>query len=60
VNIQLLLMPYIQIIHGEAEVTLSGKPYHLVEGKSFVMPANIPHAPKAIKQFKMILVMIKS
>ena len=53
-------MPYIQIIHGEAEVTLSGKPYHLVEGKSFVMPANIPHAPKAIKQFKMILVMIKS
>ncbi len=51
---------YIQIIHGEAEVTLSGKPYHLAEGKSFIMPANIPHALKAIKQFKMILVMIKS
>jgi quercetin dioxygenase-like cupin family protein len=47
------------ILDGEAEVVISGKTYHLDEGEMILMPANKPHALKATKKFKMMLVMIK-
>ena len=50
----------VYIVDGTAEVTISGKPHHLVEGEMIVMPANEPHALKATEKFKMVLVMIKS
>lgn len=50
----------VYVLDGEAEVTISGKKYHLGEGEMIVMPANIPHALKALKRFKMLLVMVKS
>jgi len=55
--------PYDALVHlldGEAEVTISGKEYHLKEGEMIIMPANQPHALKATKRFKMILTMIRS
>jgi quercetin dioxygenase-like cupin family protein len=48
------------ILDGEATVTISGKPLHLKAGEAVIMPANQPHALKAIKNFKMLLIMIKS
>nr|MDO8099182.1 cupin domain-containing protein [Candidatus Njordarchaeota archaeon] len=50
----------VQIIDGEAEVTISGKPFHVREGEMIIMPANKQHALKAITKFKMVLTMIKS
>lgn len=50
----------VYIIEGESEVTISGKPFHLKDGNMIIMPANEPHALKAITRFKMLLVMIKS
>ena len=50
----------VEILDGEAEVTISGKPYTLKAGEMIIMPANDPHALKAAKRFKMMLVMIKS
>ena len=50
----------VYILDGEAEVAISGKPLHLKEGDIVIMPANEPHALRAIKKFKMMLVMIKS
>ena len=51
----------VQIIDGEAEITIDGKPNTVSEGKMIIMPGNIPHALQAEnKQFKMILTMIKS
>jgi quercetin dioxygenase-like cupin family protein len=50
----------VYILDGEAEVTISDNPLHLEEGEMVVLPANKPHALKAIKKFKMLLVMIKS
>ncbi|MEK7353453.1 MAG: cupin domain-containing protein, partial [Chloroflexota bacterium] len=38
----------------------SGKPFHLTNGDMIIMPADKPHALKAVKRFKMMLVMIKS
>lgn len=49
----------VQILDGEAEVTINAKSYHLKKGDCIIMPANIPHALKAIERFKMLLTMIK-
>lgn len=50
----------VSLLDGEAEITISGKPFHLKEGDMIIMPANEPHALQATKKFKMMLVMIKS
>jgi len=50
---------FIQILDGEAEVTISGKPIKVSCGESIIMPANEPHSVKAVKPFKMLLVMIR-
>jgi len=41
------------------EGVTSGEPPRLKEGEMIIMPANEPHAVKAAKKFKMILIMIK-
>jgi len=50
----------VYILDGEAEIIIAGQPYHLKSGESIIMPAHHPHALKAIKPFKMMLIMIKS
>jgi quercetin dioxygenase-like cupin family protein len=48
------------LVDGEAEITISGEAFRLKQGEMIIMPANKPHAVKAIRQFKMILTMIRS
>ncbi len=48
------------LLDGEAEIVISSKPFHLREGEMIIMPANLPHALKAVKRFKMLLIMIRS
>jgi len=50
----------VQVLDGEAEITIAGKPYHLDAGEIIVMPAGVPHALKAARRFKMMLTMIRS
>jgi quercetin dioxygenase-like cupin family protein len=49
----------LQVIDGEAKVTINGKPHELKAGESIIMPANSPHAVWATERFKMVLTMIK-
>jgi quercetin dioxygenase-like cupin family protein len=49
----------VNVIDGEAEVVISGKPLAVKAGEVLLMPANEPHALKATKRFKMVLTMIK-
>ncbi len=49
----------VQVLHGQVEILIGGEPYVLETGESIIMPAGIPHALKAVKQFKMLLTMIK-
>ena len=49
----------VYLLDGEADVSISGKPYHLKNGDMLIMPANKPHALKATRAFKMLLVMVK-
>ena len=50
----------VYIIDGEADITISGKTLRLKEGEMVIMPANQPHALKAVGKFKMILTMIRA
>ncbi len=50
----------IHVLDGEAEVTISGKTHQVRAGEIIIMPANKPHALKAVHRFKMMLVMIRS
>ena len=49
----------VQILDGKADILLNGESNILERGEMIIMPANIPHALKAIERFKMLLVMIK-
>lgn len=50
----------VYIFDGEAEITISNEKFLLRKGQMIIMPANEPHALKALEQFKMMLIMIKS
>ena len=51
----------VQIIDGEAEITISGVKHTVKAGQIIIMPANEPHALQAENSpYKMILTMIKS
>jgi len=55
--------PYDALVHildGEAEVRILGVPYLLAAGDAIVMPANEPHALRAVKKFKMLLTMVRA
>lgn len=47
------------ILDGEAEIVISGKAFNLKAGEMIIMPADDPHALKAVKKFKMFLIMIR-
>jgi quercetin dioxygenase-like cupin family protein len=50
----------IQVLDGEAQIKIGGKPFALKKGESIIMPANIAHSVYATARFKMLLTMIKS
>ena len=49
----------VQVLDGEAEIAIAGKPLKLKEGDAVIMPANQPHAVRALSRFKMLLTMIR-
>jgi len=48
-----------EILDGETELTIGGKKVVARAGQAVLMPANIPHALRAITPFKMLLVMVR-
>jgi len=50
----------VTVLDGEGEISIDGNPVMVKAGEMIIMPANIPHALKAVERFKMMLVMIKS
>ena len=49
----------VHVLDGEAEITIDGKPRRVRSGELILMPANHPHALKAVQRFKMMLIMIR-
>src|SRR5512144_1141551 len=50
----------VHVLDGETEIKISGKAYNLKTGEAIIMPANEPHAVKALTRFKMLLTMIRN
>jgi quercetin dioxygenase-like cupin family protein len=51
---------FVEIVDGEAEVTISGKALSARAGEIVIMPAGEPHSLRAAKRFKMLLTMIRA
>jgi quercetin dioxygenase-like cupin family protein len=51
---------FVQVVDGEAEITISGEKHVVRAGQIIIMPADRPHALKAVEKFKMLLVMIRA
>jgi len=49
----------VQVLDGEACVTIGGEELRAEAGELVFMPANVPHALRAVKRFKMLLIMIR-
>jgi quercetin dioxygenase-like cupin family protein len=50
----------VQVVDGEAAITVAGQPHRVRTGEMILMPAHQPHALKALSRFKMLLTMIRS
>src|SRR5678816_1172083 len=48
------------MVDGEAEITISGVAHTVKAAEILMLPAHQPHAVKAVRKFKMILVMIRT
>jgi quercetin dioxygenase-like cupin family protein len=51
---------FVDIIDGEASITIGDKTVSVKTGEVVVMPANVPHSLDADERFKMLLVVVKS
>lgn len=47
------------LLDGEAVITIAGEDHTVCAGEMIIMPANKPHALRAVQPFKMLLVMIR-
>jgi len=45
---------------GEGRFIIGGEEHNLKEGEFIIMPANVPHAVKAVQGFKMLLIMLRT
>jgi quercetin dioxygenase-like cupin family protein len=50
----------VQVIDGDAALTIGGKSINVSAGEIIIMPANVPHAVAAEGKFKMLLTMIRA
>ncbi len=49
----------VQVTQGELEITLAGQPHSVKAGELIVMPADVPHALRALQRSTMILTMAR-
>ena len=49
----------VQVLDGEGEFIIGGKSSQVGEGQLILMPANVPHAVRASRRFKMMLTMLR-
>lgn len=49
----------VHVLEGTAEIVIGGESHTVSQGEMISMPANVPHALKAVERFKMLLTMIR-
>ena len=51
---------FVYVYDGEAVITISREEHKVAAGETIIMPADDPHALRAVTPFKMMLVMIRA
>jgi quercetin dioxygenase-like cupin family protein len=51
---------FIQVLDGQAEITIGDNPVLVNAGQIVLMPGGIPHRVRAVRKFKMLLTMFKT
>ena len=49
---------FVQMLEGEAKITVDGVEHVLKEGESILLPVSIPHSLEAISSFKFLLTVV--
>ena len=49
---------FVHVLDGEAELVIGGQPVRATPEGFVLMPADVPHAVRAVERFKMLLVML--
>ena len=50
----------VQVLEGEAEIAIAGKPHRVTGCEMLLLPSGQPHAVKAVTRFKMLLTMLRT
>jgi quercetin dioxygenase-like cupin family protein len=50
----------VQVLDGQARLTIGGKDVQVPAGQIIIMPAKVPHSVTAEERFKMLLTMIRA
>lgn len=50
----------VQVLDGQAELTIGGKTVPASAGQMVIMPADVPHAVRAVEPLKMLLTMLRA
>ena len=50
----------VQVLDGQARLTIGGQAKQVSTGQIIIMPANVPHAVAADDRFKMLLTMVRA
>jgi len=50
----------VYVLENQAEIIIAGQSHQVSQGEMVIMPAREPHVIRAVRKFKMMLVMIKS
>jgi quercetin dioxygenase-like cupin family protein len=50
----------VNVLEGEVDISIAGNAHRVKAGELIIMPANKPHALKAVGRFKMALIMIRA
>ena len=50
----------VYVVDGEADIDIAGETHRGAAGEVITLPANVPHAVRAVTDFKMLLVLLKN
>jgi quercetin dioxygenase-like cupin family protein len=50
----------VYVVEGEARVAVSAAVHDVKGGELLLLPAGVPHSVKAVREFKMMLIMLRS
>lgn len=51
---------FVQVLDGQAEITIGGRPARVRAGEIVLMPGGVPHRLDAVEPFKMLLTLFRT